>query len=105
MRGEELIEMRTHMQMQIGDGNSVERGKRSRPHARGVALVFSLLAITILSLLASALLYISNQEALAATNYKRQVQAVYASTTGAQVALDWFRTVYEAYMDNLPGGI
>ncbi len=81
---------------------------RPRPaprNAKGVALVFALMGITILSMLAASLLYVSSAETYASLNYKRQVQAVYASTAGVQRALDWFRTTYSPYLDNQATGV
>ena len=62
---------------------------RTRPgNEKGMALAFALMGIMVLSMLAASLLYVSNTEAYASLHYKKEVQAVYASTTGVNSALD-----------------
>ncbi len=77
----------------------------ARKKEKGIALIFSLLGIIVVSLLATGLLFVSNQETFSALNYQKQVQAVYASTMGVQSALDWFRNTYAPYLDNQATGV
>ena len=47
-----------------------------------MALVFALMGILILSMLAAALLVVTNADALTSFNYKNQIQASYAALAG-----------------------
>lgn len=81
-----------------------ERVERPRQE-RGIALIFTLLGMIIMSLLAGALLYISNAEGLSANNYKSQAKAEYAASAGVQQAIDWFYNNYTPWLDSSSGGV
>jgi len=81
-----------------------ERVDRPR-QKRGIALIFTLLGMIIMSLLAASLLYISNAEGLSASNYKNQAKAEYAASAGVQQAVDWFYNTYAPWLDSSSGGV
>ncbi len=81
-----------------------ERAERPRQQ-RGIALIFTLLGMIIMSLLAASLLYISNAEGLSANNYKSQAKAEYAASAGVQQAVDWFYNTYAPWLDSSSGGV
>jgi len=81
-----------------------ERAERPR-QKRGIALIFTLLGMIIMSLLAASLLYISNAEGLSANNYKSQAKAEYAASAGVQQAIDWFYNNYTPWLDSSSGGV
>ncbi|MGH8248378.1 MAG: PilX N-terminal domain-containing pilus assembly protein, partial [Gammaproteobacteria bacterium] len=71
---------------------------------KGVALVFALLGILILSMLAAALMFVTSTEASASFNYKNQTQAHYAANAGVQRTVNWFKEVYAPWINPLPFG-
>ncbi len=71
-----------------------------RAGERGVALVFALLGILVLSMLAASLMFVTSAESFASFNYKTQIQANATSTAGVQRAMDWFRTNYGTWLDD-----
>ena len=66
---------------------------------RGVALVFALLGIMMLSMLAATLLSVTQQDTLASFSYMKQTQGSYASMSGVQRSVDWFSTVYGPWLN------
>lgn len=83
---------------------TLRRSAAGRSAERGMALVFALLGILLLSMLAAALLSVSNQEAFASFNYKTQNQAKYAALAGVNRTLDWFSTAYGPWLNPETGG-
>lgn len=77
---------------------SVTQGEARQPQ-RGVALVFALLGITILSMLAAALMFVTSSGSFASMNFKSQMQASFAANAGQQIAIDWFRNTYATWLD------
>lgn len=75
--------------------------KRSRE--RGMALVFALLGILLLSMLAAALMFVTSAEAFGSMHYKSQTQARHAAMAGVQRSIDWFRTVYGPWLNPMGG--
>ena len=76
---------------------------RKRKDERGMALVFALLAILLLSMLAASLLVVTNADALASFNYKNQIQASYAALAGVHRTVDWFRVTYSPWLNPTTG--
>lgn len=56
---------------------------------RGIALIFALLSILVLSILAAALMSISMAQAWTALNYRLSAQARYAAEAGVQETMNW----------------
>lgn len=73
--------------------------KTPRRRERGMALVFVLLGLTLLSMLAASLMFVSSAGSFASLSFKNQMQATYAAGAGEQMALNWFRTTYTAWLD------
>jgi hypothetical protein len=69
-----------------------------------MALVFALMGILILSMLAAALLVVTNADALASFNYKNQIQASYTALAGVHRTVDWFRGTYSPWLNPTTGG-
>jgi len=76
----------------------------SRKGQRGIALVFALLGILLLSMLAAGLVFVSSTEALASFSFKTQNQARYAALAGVQRAVDWYTRTYGPWLDPESGG-
>ena len=71
---------------------------------RGMALVFTLLGLLLLSALAASLMFVTSAGSFASMSFKSQMQASFAANTGVQAALDWFRTYYAPnWLDNATG--
>ena len=82
----------------------VQKGpSQKRKDERGMALVFALMGILILSLLAAALLVVTNADALASFNYKNQIQASYTALAGVHRTVDWFRVTYSPWLNSVTG--
>ncbi len=81
-------------------GSETKNGKRDR----GIALIFALLGILLLSMLAAGLVFVSSTEALASFNFKTQNQARYAALAGVQRGVDWFTRTYGPWLDPESGG-
>ncbi len=56
---------------------------------RGVALLFALLILMVLTVLAAAILFAAQTETWSTLNYQRMLQARYAAEAGAQNTLNW----------------
>jgi len=81
------------------------RRRAERGSERGMALVFTLLGLLLLSMLAASLMFVTSAGSFASTAFKSQMQASFAANTGVQAALNWFRTYYAPnWLDN-PTGI
>ena len=85
-------------------GPSRKGPAHKRKDERGMALVFALMGILILSMLAAALLVVTNADALASFNYKNQIQASYAALAGVHRTVDWFRGTYSPWLNPTTGG-
>ena len=70
---------------------------------RGMALVFALLGIVLLSVLAAALLVVTNAGAYASLKYKNQIQGSYVASAGVHRTVDWFRTTYSPWLNPTTG--
>src|SRR5262249_24603393 len=105
---------------QAGDGSSAMKGKGkdmyanshrvkaswahgARVRERGMALVFALLGILLLSMLAASLMFITSTESMASFHYKNETQASYAALAGVQRATDWFRKDYNVWLNPTTG--
>jgi hypothetical protein len=73
--------------------NAAARGHEADSE-RGMALVFALLGVTLISMLAASLLFVTSAGTFGSLAFKSQMQASFAANTGAQKALDWIRTYY-----------
>src|ERR1700688_1247549 len=62
----------------------------------GVALLFALLTLLVLSTLAAAIIAVTQTEAWSSSNYQRMLQTRYAAEAGAQNALNWLLYSYTA---------
>jgi Tfp pilus assembly protein PilX len=60
-----------------------------RASERGVALIFALLAILVLSILAAAIMITSQSQSWTAINYRLTAQARYAAEAGVQSSMNW----------------
>jgi len=67
--------------------------KRNHREA-GVALIIALLVLLILSVLAAAIIFVTQTETWAAANNRSMVQARYAAEAGAQKTLNYLRYTY-----------
>ena len=85
-------------------GPSRKGPAHKRKDERGMALVFALMGILILSMLAAALLVVTNADALASFNYKNQIQASYTALAGVHRTVDWFRGTYSPWLNPTTGG-
>jgi len=56
---------------------------------RGVALLFALLTLVVLSVLAAAIIFTTQTESWTSWNYQRMLQARYAAEAGAQNTMNW----------------
>ncbi len=68
----------------------------SRNRQSGVALLFALLTLLVLSTLAAALIFATEAENWSSSNYQRMLQARYAAEAGAQNTLNWLVYNYSA---------
>ncbi len=76
---------------------------QKRKDERGMALVFALMGILILSMLAAALLVVTNADTLASFNYKNQIQGSYVALAGVHRTVDWFRVTYSPWLNSVTG--
>ena len=68
----------------------------SRNRQSGVALLFALLTLLVLSTLAAAVIFATEAENWSSSNYQRMLQARYAAEAGAQNTLNWLVYNYSA---------
>jgi hypothetical protein len=61
---------------------------------RGVALLFALLVLMVLSVLAAAIIFAAQTETWSTLSYQRMLQARYAAEAGAQNTLNWLLYSY-----------
>jgi len=66
----------------------------SRNCQSGVALLFALLTLLVLSTLAAAVIFATEAENWSSSNYQRMLQARYAAEAGAQNTLNWLVYTY-----------
>jgi|SRR5579875_3506991 len=59
---------------------------------RGIALILTMLAVLVLSILVAGMVFSSRSETFASYNYKLNTQADYLAKAGIQEALAWFRS-------------
>ena len=67
-----------------------------RPGERGVALVLSLFLVTIMSVLAASLMFLSQTETYATMNYRMMSQARYGAESGVHAAANYLLNGYVA---------
>ena len=77
---------------------------RKKKDERGMALIFALLGILLLSMLAAALLVVTRADALATFNYKNQIKGSYIAMAGVHRTVDWFRVTYSPWLNPTTGG-
>ena len=85
-------------------GPARKRPARKKKDERGMALIFALLGILLLSMLAAALLVVTRADALATFNYKNQIQGSYVAMAGVHRTVDWFRVTYSPWLNPTTGG-
>src|SRR5947209_11190501 len=61
---------------------------------KGVALIFALIMVLLLSALAVSLMYVARSETVASQNYKTMTQARYGAETAVNNAANWFMYQY-----------
>jgi hypothetical protein len=69
--------------------NIREKSKNKRNTQRGVAIIMALLCVVLLSMLAAALVFVTNTETISSNNYRQLAQSRYVAEAGAQTAVDW----------------
>jgi Tfp pilus assembly protein PilX len=69
---------------------------KKRNHQKGVALVFTLLLILVLSVMASSLMFLSQSETWSSSNYRTMSQSRYGAESGLSVAADFIVNQYNA---------
>jgi Tfp pilus assembly protein PilX len=74
--------------------NATRQNRTNRQ--RGVALLFALLTLLVLSVLAAAIIFATQTETWSSLNYQRMLQARYAAEVGAQNTLNWLLYTYTA---------
>ena len=84
-------------------GPDRKRPARKRKDERGLALIFALLGILLLSMLAAALLVVTRSDTLASFNYKNQIQGSYVALAGVHRTVDWFRVTYSPWLNPVAG--
>jgi|GEM_PF-645862 len=72
----------------------MEKQMKRKKSERGVALIFALLAILVLSILAVAILGTSMAQNWTSYNYRLTAQARYAAETGVQKTMNWLKNTY-----------
>jgi len=73
----------------------LQNGRGGEPGSeRGMALVFTLLGLLLLSMLAASLMFVTSAGSFASMSFKSQMQASFAANSGVQATLNWFRTYY-----------
>ena len=75
---------------------AMSANRYSRNRQSGVALLFALLTLLVLSTLAAALIFATEAENWSSSNYERMLQARYAAEAGAQNTLNWLLYNYSA---------
>jgi Tfp pilus assembly protein PilX len=75
-------------------GNAMKRLNHKGDTQRGVALIIALLTLLLLSVLAAAILFLTQTEVWATYNYRRDAQSRYLAEAGAQRAADWLSNTY-----------
>ncbi len=75
---------------------AMSANRYSRNRQSGVALLFALLTLLVLSTLAAALIFATEAENWSSSNYQRMLQARYAAEAGAQNTLNWLVYNYSA---------
>ena len=75
---------------------------KSRNKERGVALLFAILALLLLTAIAAALIFMTNMETEVNQNYRAETQAYYAARAGVLEARDRMRIAGDAVNTNLP---
>lgn len=74
----------------------MKRNRNITSRQSGVALLFALLTLLVLSTLAAAIIAVTQTEAWSSSNYQRMLQTRYAAEAGAQNALNWLLYSYTA---------
>ncbi len=69
--------------------NQYPTKQRRASRQRGVALLFALLTLVVLSVLAATIIFATQTETWSTLNYQRMLQARYAAEAGAQNTLNW----------------
>src|SRR5215472_5217721 len=69
---------------------------KKRNHQKGVALIFALLLILVLSVMASSLMFLSQSETWSSANYRMMSQSRYGAESGLSVAADFIVNGYNA---------
>src|SRR5579864_2818121 len=75
------------------------RTSMKRTNQKGVALIFALIFILVLSITAAALMFLSQSETWASMNYRMMTQARYGAESGLHAAANYLMNNY-----TLPGG-
>jgi len=75
-------------------GNAMKQLNHKGNTQRGVALIIALLTLLMLSVLAAAILFVTQTEVWATYNYRRDAQSRYLAEAGAQRAADWLSNTY-----------
>jgi len=71
-----------------------EKKKRAARNERGVALIIALLALLVLSVLASGIIFVAQTEIWTTANYRELTQARYAAEAGVQSTINWLQYTY-----------
>jgi Tfp pilus assembly protein PilX len=82
--------------MKLGISLRRQRDKQFRNHERGVALILTLLALVILSLLAAGMVSATQSELWGTASYRKTAQARYLAEAGAQQAVNWITNNFAA---------
>src|SRR5712671_4567635 len=75
---------------------SIKNSQRRANRQDGIALLFTLVTLIILSALAASLILVTQTETWSFSNYQRMLQARYAAEAGAQNTLNWLLYSYTA---------
>jgi Tfp pilus assembly protein PilX len=74
----------------------MKRNQNITSRQRGIALLFTLLTLLVLSSLAAAIIFVTQTEIWSFSNYQKMMQARYAAEAGAQNTLNWLLYTYTA---------
>lgn len=74
----------------------MRRNQNRSQRQAGVALLFALLTLLVLSTLAAAMIFVTETETWSSSNYRSMLQARYAAEAGAQNTLNWLLYSYTA---------
>ncbi len=74
-----------------------EKSMYRTKHDEGAALIVTLLFLTVLTVLATGLIFLSQGEMKSSAAYKRSQQAFYVANAGVQKAIQWFNNSYTPY--------